>query len=205
MRTFALNLNKIMKQKSILNTVCVFILLCFGLPNGNSQDNIENKTLRMRISTARQPMHIDSIFPFDISLRTLDSTLVNSKDVMKLNDKPTVIAFWLTTCFPCLIELDAYVKAYEGWQKEMPFNLVSISTDFPERFAIIGKIAQEKKFPFPTYWDFNREYKEILPGGLNGLPQVFLFDKNGKLIWQHKRYFSGDEKELFAKVKELAQ
>jgi cytochrome c biogenesis protein CcmG, thiol:disulfide interchange protein DsbE len=187
-----------------MKNIFILLLVCCFASNAMTQTSTEKNEMRMRISTARQQNQIDSIFPFDISLRTLDSALVNSQDVFKKNGQATVVAFWLTTCFPCLIELEAYTKEYESWQKTTPFNLIAISTDFPEKFDRIGEIATEKKFPFSTYWDFNREFKEILPGGLNGLPQVFLFDKNGKLVWQHKRFYSGDEKELFAKVREYS-
>jgi len=141
-------------------------------------------------------------FPFNITLLKPDSTAVNSKAVLKTG-KPTVLAFWLTTCLPCHAELASYASHYAEWQKQADFRLVAISIDFQERFSKVREMAKEKKWPFPVYWDRERAFKTVLPGGLNGLPQVFLFDKNGKLVWQHKKYAPGDENELFAKVREL--
>lgn len=141
-------------------------------------------------------------FPFNITLLKPDSTAVNSKTVLKTG-KPTVIAFWLTTCVPCHIELASYSSHFTEWQKQTDFQLVAISIDFQERFSKVKQMAKEKKWPFPVYWDKDRAFKNILPGNLNGLPQVFLFDKNGKLVWQHKKYTPGDEEELFAQVKAL--
>ncbi len=143
-----------------------------------------------------------SPFPFNISLIKPDSSAVNSAAVLKTG-KPTVLAFWLTTCPPCHLELAAYTKNYAEWQKEADFNLVAISMDFPERFAKVQAMVQEKNWPFQVYWDHTRAFKTTLPGGLNGLPQVFLFDKNGALVWQHKKYATGDEAELFAQIKAL--
>jgi len=140
-------------------------------------------------------------FPFNITLLQPDSTTVNTTDLLK-KDKPTVLAFWLTTCMPCQAEFAAYSKNFEAWQQEADFRLLAVSIDFPDRFPKIGQLAKEKKWPFPVYWDNERAFKAVLPGGLNGLPQVFLFDKNGQLVWQHKRYRPGDEAELFAKIKE---
>ncbi len=159
--------------------------------------------LPMILSTARPVAKIDSTYPFDIALREIDSTETASKEVLPQNGRPTVLAFWLTTCYPCMLELDAYTKKYADWQAESPFNLVAISTDFPAKFQRIGQVVREKNFPFPAFWDFNREFREILPGGLNGLPQVFIFDKNGILVWQHRKFYSGAEDEMFKKVKEL--
>ncbi len=113
------------------------------------------------------------------------------------------MAFWLTTCMPCLAEFSAYTQHFTEWKQQADFNLVGISIDFPERFQKIGPMAAERKWPFPVYWDRTRAFKSILPGGLNGMPQVFLFDKTGKLVWQHKGYSPGTEQELFDQIKGL--
>jgi thiol-disulfide isomerase/thioredoxin len=150
-------------------------------------------------NTQPQP---SSAFPFEIALYKPDSTLFNSKQVFKTG-KPTVFAFWLTTCVPCMAELASYTEQYANWKKEVDFQLFAVSIDYPQRFRFIAPMVQEKKWPFPVYWDRERTFKSILPGGLNGLPQVFLFDRNGTLVWQHKGYYPGFEHELFAKIKEL--
>ena len=148
----------------------------------------------------------DSIFPYDIPMLNIDSTKeFNSKQVLALPKKkqPTVIAFWLTTCMPCHRELDTYTAKYAEWQKQANFRLYAISIDFPQRFRDIARIVNEKKFPFEVYWDRDRLFRNVMPGELNGLPQVFIFDKNGKLAWHHKGFRPGDEAEVFAKIQEL--
>lgn len=152
-------------------------------------------------SLSAQNLEPSAAFPFDITLLKPDSTAVHTKDLLK-KDKPTVLAFWLTTCMPCQAEFAAYSKHFSAWQKEADFRLLGISIDFPARFSKIGQMAKEKKWPFPVYWDSQRVFKTVLPGGLNGLPQVFLFNKKGQLVWQHKKYTPGDEAELFRKIKE---
>ena len=141
-------------------------------------------------------------FPFSITLLNPDSTSVNTNALLK-KGKPTVLAFWLTTCMPCQVELATYAKHFAEWQKEADFRLLAVSIDFPERFPQVKKMAKEKNWPFPVYWDNTRAFKTILPGGLNGLPQVFLFDKNGTLVWQHKKFVTGDEAVLFGEIKKL--
>ncbi len=144
-------------------------------------------------------------FPFKgITLTTPDSTQVNAPEVFKKN-KPTVLAFWLTTCIPCVAEFGAYTKNWEQWKQETDFQLFAISIDFPDRFKKIKPMAKQHGWPFSVYWDRTRRFKDILPGGLNGLPQVFVFDKTGKLVWQHKKYQPGDELELYNQVKKAAQ
>jgi len=149
----------------------------------------------------------DTLFPFNIPLLDIDSTAEsNSKDVLaipKKGKKPTVIAFWLTTCMPCHRELATYTANYAEWQKKADFRLMAISIDFPHRFREISRIVREKQFPFEVYWDRDRLFRNVMPGELNGLPQVFIFDKDGNLAYRHKGFRPGDEVELFAKILEL--
>lgn len=149
---------------------------------------------------------VDSIFPFNIPLLDIDSTKEsNSKEVLAVPKKkqPTVIAFWLTTCMPCHRELATYTANYAEWKKQADFRMLAISIDFPHRFREIARIVNEKQFPFEVYWDRDRLFRNVMPGELNGLPQVFIFDKNGNLAYRHKGFRPGDEQELFAKIKEL--
>lgn len=152
---------------------------------------------------------MDTLFPFNIPLLTIDSSRVlNSKTVMAIpkkekQRKPTVLAFWLTTCVPCHRELDTYTALYPEWKKQANFNLYAISTDFPKNFRSIGRITREKQFPFEVFWDRDHLFRSVMPGGLNGLPQVFIFDKNGKLAYRHKGFRPGDEVRLFEKILEF--
>ena len=152
--------------------------------------------------SAQEQVQPTEPFPFRVTLTQTDSSELDSKKVF-LTGKPTVIAFWLTTCGPCIKEFAAYTKNYADWKQQVDFNIVGISLDFADRFNQIAPMAAEKKWPFPVYWDRTRAFKQLLPGGLNGMPQVFLFDKTGKLVWQHKGYSAGGEMELFAKIKAL--
>ena len=119
--------------------------------------------------------------------RPADSTELSSKVVFKPGKEPVVIAFWLTTCPPCMREFDAYTREYDNWKQQANFKMVGISIDFPNRFGRINEIAKEKKLPFEVFWDGDRSFKDILPGELNGLPQVFVFSPDGQLVCRTER------------------
>lgn len=138
-------------------------------------------------------------FPFQLELFTPDSLPITSTAVLG-QGKITVLAFWLSTCLPCQVELATYTAKYAEWQKQANFQLIAISIDYPQRFQQMAHLARSSGWAFPVYWDRTQAFRNILPGELNGLPQVFLFDKNGALVWQHKRYASGDEEELLAQI-----
>lgn len=143
-------------------------------------------------------------FPFNVLLTSPDSTTsISSNFLLDNKHKATLLAFWLTTCFPCTTELDTYAQHYKDWQEQYDLKIIAISLDFPERFRQIEQRLQQKKYPFQVWWDSERSFKKILPGGLNGFPQVFLFNNNGQLVWQHKGFRLGDELKLLQVVQGL--
>ncbi len=175
-------------------------------PAKTKRDTVKPKVNRTRyaVSRARPKTEIQGAYPYDIDLKDATSKTVKSDQILAKNDKPTVLLFWLTTCFPCSMEMKAIKEKYANWQREADFNLYAISTDFESNFPKFIKKVEENKWPWETYNDVNREFRQILPGGLNGLPQTFVLDKNGKIAYHKRKYKPGDEDILFAKVKELA-
>jgi cytochrome c biogenesis protein CcmG/thiol:disulfide interchange protein DsbE len=158
----------------------------------------------MIVSTARQKNKINGTFPFDISMTNAKKEILNSEKILLSNGKPTVVLFWLTTCYPCRMELNAIKKVYPNWKKEADFNLVAISTDFKKNYHNFIKRVEKEAWPWETFHDTNREFRLVMPGALNGLPQTFIFDKNGEIAYHKRKFSSGDEIKLFEKVKELA-
>lgn len=147
----------------------------------------------------------DTTFPFNVTLVSPDSTVTTTSKTLLRKGEVTVLTFWLTTCYPCQIELDVYTRNYPVWKEQVDFRLIAISTDFPDRFRLIDKRIQEKKYPFEVWWDRYRGFSQVLPGQLNGLPQIFIFDKQGRLAWRHKGFYSGLEQEMMDQVVRLSQ
>lgn len=154
-------------------------------------------------STSRSKEQMAQNFPFDIELKSPEGKIVNSAELFKKHKEPTVLMFWLTTCYPCKMEIAAVQQKYEAWKKDEKFRLVLISYDFPQNYDNFVKRSKEEQWPWEAYNDVNREFGNVLPGELNGLPQVFLFDKNGNIAYTKRKYMTGDEDVLFAKIKEL--
>ncbi len=151
----------------------------------------------------RQPNQINNVFPFDIALKDTAGTIYNSADVLKTGKKPLVLVFWLTTCGPCLLELSTYKAKYDDWKKEADFRMIAISTDFPPNAENYVKRTKQSEWQFESYHDYQRTFGMVMPGELNGLPQIFILDKKGNIVYHHRRFLPGDEDELFAKIKEL--
>ncbi len=154
--------------------------------------------------TSRPKNKIKADFPFDIAMTLSDRTEVNSEKVLAKNGKPTILLFWLTTCYPCRMELNAIKTKYAGWKEEADFNFAVISTDFQKNYERFIKRVAKENWAWDTYHDTNREFRKVIPGALNGLPQTFVFDKNGEIVYHKRKYSSGDEDKLFDVVKGLA-
>lgn len=140
----------------------------------------------------------DTIYPYNIPLINLQGDTILSKKVLLKNNRPTVLVFWLTTCVPCRYELDAIVKKYAQWKEETDFNLYAISLDFDDYQPDFYKRA--KDFPFDAFIDYERQFMNIMPGGLNGTPQTFIIDVEGNVAYHKRRYRMGDEDRLFEEI-----
>ena len=167
-------------------------------------DSIPPRRNNYIVETSRQLKDMKQDFPFDIPMTNGVGEVVNSAEVLNAGGKPTVVLFWLTTCYPCRMEMAAIQKKYDSWKQELDFNLVAVSTDFPQNYPNFLKRVEESKWPFGAYHDTNREFWKVLPGGLNGLPQTFVFDPKGEIVYHSRKYSTGDEDKLFAKLKEIS-
>ncbi len=166
------------------------------------KDSLPSRSTQM-MSRSRKKEEISTKYPFDIPLEDVNKKVVASNELIPNNGKPTLVLFWLTTCYPCRLEMKAIKEKYAGWQKEKDFNVVAISTDWDKNFGAFVKQVNENQWPWKSYRDLNREFRLVLPGGLNGLPQSFIFDKNGEIAYHSRKYSSGDEDKIFEKIKSL--
>jgi cytochrome c biogenesis protein CcmG, thiol:disulfide interchange protein DsbE len=161
-------------------------------------------TPRYFTETSRQAELIQKTFPFDIDLRDTAGIVKNSNILLKnATGKPTILLFWLTTCFPCRMELEAINNAYPTWKKEVDFRMIAISTDFSDRYPQFIERVRKGKWLFEAYHDTNREFRYVMPGELNGLPQLFVLDAAGNVTYHKRRYRPGDENELFEHLKKM--
>ena len=192
-------------------TLLLLLLFLSAACNLSSPDSTDNPIIEddapvdvvVASTYASSSDELDKTFPFNIDLKTAEGKIVNSSTILKNKKSPTVLLFWLTTCYPCAMELNAINSKYEQWQNETDFKLIAISTDFEKNYGSFVNRVKGSNWPFEAYNDFNRDFWRVMPGELNGLPQVFVYDENGELVYHKRKYQSGDEDILFEKVKSL--
>ncbi len=115
--------------------------------------------------------------------------------------KVTMVSFWATWCIPCKLEIKNVKGKLDAWQKESPFNFMTVSIDDARASAMVKTYTKTQGWKFPTYLDPNSDLKRSL--NFQNVPYVIIIDKEGKIAYQHSGYEEGGEKELFEKIKEL--
>lgn len=115
---------------------------------------------------------------------------------------PMIISFWAITCKPCIRELDAINDAMPDWLDEAKFRVVAISTD-DSRFSAQARAWVEGHgwSDFNVLFDKNQEFMRAM--NVSYTPQVFVVDKNGKVVYSHTGYTPGSESELIDVIKSL--
>ena len=135
-------------------------------------------------------------------IKTLDGATINLQDFAQ-NGKPTIISLWATWCAPCKKELDAIAEVYEDWQEDYNVELVAISIDTRRQLAKVKPMVETKGWPFQILSDANNNLTNVL--NYQTIPQTYLVDENGQIVYSHNGYLPGDEYELEDQLKALKE
>ena len=134
-------------------------------------------------------------------IKTLKGETVDLADIIKDADL-TVVSFWATWCKPCQAELDAIAELYPDWQEDLNVQLVAITIDTQRQLSKVPGILSTKGWEYEVYSDANNVLKNQL--GFQAIPQTYVVDGQGNILYNHSGYTAGDEYDLEDKLKELA-
>jgi len=137
-----------------------------------------------------------------VDIKTLEGKIVNIKDYIG-NGKITVISFWATWCSPCKRELDAIAEIYPDWQEEYGVELLAITVDDARSLAKVPSMVETKGWEYTILADSKQELQKAL--NFQTVPQTFLIDAEGNIVYTHAGYNPGDEIELEDKIAALAK
>lgn len=133
----------------------------------------------------------------NIEVKSLDGKKIEAKNIQK-EGKPMVISFWATWCKPCVKELNAIRDVYPDWLEEVDFQFVAISIDDSRSQHNVAPFVKSRGWEYEIYLDANSDLKRAL--NFDNVPHTMLYDKEGKLVWQHSGYAVGDEDVLFEQI-----
>ncbi len=135
-----------------------------------------------------------------VDVKTLDGKTVNIQEFGK-KGKITIISFWATWCAPCKKELDAISEVYADWQKNYDVELVAVTIDDARAVAKVKPMVEQKGWKYTILSDVNQDLQRAL--NVPSVPQSFLLDAKGNIVYSHTGYVAGDEDELEDKIKAL--
>jgi len=132
-------------------------------------------------------------FPL-VDIKSIDGKTFNTSELDN-DGKPILVSFWATWCKPCIKELIAYDENYLDWQKETGVKIIIISIDDSKSVDRVAPFVNGRDWEFESYLDENSDFKRAM--NVINVPHSFLFDGDGKLVWQKTSYAVGDEDELY--------
>ncbi len=137
-------------------------------------------------------------FP-ELSLKTIQGQSFQLEKVFSKN-KLTIIDYWATWCAPCKKELDAIKPHYNEW-KSKGVELLAITIDDSQSINKVMPMVQQKQWDYTIVSDANRQ--SLVKLGFATVPQTYIVNQNGEIVYSHPGYTPGDEKELVKKINEL--
>jgi peroxiredoxin len=133
------------------------------------------------------------------NLKSLNGESINLNSTFA-NHKLTVISFWATWCSPCKKELDAIHQLYPEWKK-LGVELVAVTIDDAQALNKVKPLVAQKGWNYTVLSDQNKEMLRVL--NFQSIPQTFVVDATGNILYTHNGYAPGDEYELEKKLKEF--
>lgn len=120
-----------------------------------------------------------------------------------LGEKVIVMAFWMSWCKPCLVEMPQLEKLYKAY-KDKGLLVLSINADDPSGVAQAKTIVRQKRVTYPVLLDSATKVTGIYNPNKT-FPCTVVIDRNKKIVYVKKGFSAGDEVVLEKTIKDLLQ
>ena len=138
----------------------------------------------------------------DATVKTLDGKTVHIKSYVG-NGKITVLSFWATWCAPCKREMDAIAELYPDWKDNYNVQFLAVTIDTQRDLPKVKPMVATKGWEYTILSDAANQLKNAL--NFQTIPQTYLIDQKGNIVYEHTGYNPGDELDLEAKIKGLVK
>ena len=139
---------------------------------------------------SEQPALVDKMAP-SFSATTLDGRTVSLADFR--GQKKVVVSFWASWCGPCRMEMPALIKFYQdNHRATSDFEILAVSIDGDPKD--VSDFATAQKMTFPVLLDPRQKMANSYE--VDGIPTMFVIDKNGKITYGHAGFDMSMEYQL---------
>ena len=143
---------------------------------------------------SEQPTLVSKPAP-DFSALSLDGRSVSLADFR--GQKNVVVAFWASWCGPCRLEMPGLVSFYKrNHTASSDFEILAVSIDEDPKAAAAFAAAQNLNFPVLL----DSRHKMADAYQVEGIPTMFIVDKNGKVTYGHLGYDAAMEYHLAGRL-----
>jgi thiol-disulfide isomerase/thioredoxin len=117
--------------------------------------------------------------------------------------KPMIISFFATWCKPCIKEMTTINDVYADWQEETGVKFYAISIDDARSSSQVAPLVNGKGWEYVVLLDQNGDFKRAMNVG--PIPQTFVVNGKGEIVWQHTSFSEGAELDLIEIVRKVAK
>ena len=174
-------------MKILFMALISFSINVFSGDKNESNKSINSELVLIKIDEKKAP---------DFALKSLDGKTVKLSDY---KGKVVIIDFWATWCKPCNKPIPELNKVYELY-KEKGLEIIGINCDGPRSISKVGPMAKSLQIQYPVLIDINTEVMNDL--NLMAYPTLLMVNSEGKILWIHEGYVTGDTELIMAEIDE---
>ena len=115
-------------------------------------------------------------------------------------EKITILDFWATWCKPCTKAIPELNKLYEEF-KGKGVQIIGINCDGPRSISKVVPVSKSLNITYPVLIDLNASLVAEL--GVQAYPTLIFLNSNGKVVWIHEGYASGDAELIANEINKL--
>ena len=116
----------------------------------------------------------------------------------ELRGQVVLINFWASWCGPCRQELPVLNKVYAQY-RAAGFMLLAVNVDDNRKDA--DAMLKRLDLRFPILFDGSKNVAKLY--GVDMMPATLLIDRDGRVRYVHRGYYSGYEQKYERQVREL--
>jgi thiol-disulfide isomerase/thioredoxin len=159
----------------------------------NFKYTFENKYILNELD--RNKLAITANAPYqNISFTDLSG---NKHTIKDFRGKPLIIMVWATWCVPCIAEMPMLTELYLKFKNRLQLIAFSLDKDEKNHKTFVSKNNMHWINVYGRY-DFCKVY-----GADKGVPQVYVIDKNGTIVYSRSIFKDYELKKLPVVVEQI--